>query len=778
VAIMGRKKKEENGAQVTPATENQEQEVEVLEQYHNYYFCPEGHIAVESNYELHKPFIECTFCDKNYDHQFYYCVIARTIGEAREIYKRDFLKETPSSSPLQGEGEEITTPSSASPNPPLLKTGGEQVSASTPLSATIHSGYAPGGSEIIQYIGIEQLRESPTNPRRHYDEKGLNDLADSIKAKGVVQNLVVRALMDSTTRDGAQEYEIVAGSRRYRAAKLAQLKALPCVVRSYSDAEVLEIQVIENNQREDVHPLEEGEGYAALLKVEGYTVEAIAGKIGRSDKYVRERLQLAKLHPKVKENYEKGRLWYTHARLFSRLTIEQQEEALRNVWVNGFYGREEKHPISVKELETWIEMNIEKALGSASFPLDDATINKQAGACVSCQFNTATDMQLFPDYATSNKKGVCLKPECFKGKVKTYADRILNQKLKDESLADMLLVSKRSYSNSVKTMKDGTERVVVGWDNFEKVKKGEKGAVPAILVGAQDIEDKGKTIYVKLKNKKDAKPAKNEQRSSSSSTGSGEKKMTPEEKVEFERCEKRGEFVENMHDIMISDAAVLAMKKKIDKSIIAKYLAERIICTRADYEAWAAGMSYVDYNKLPWMKKEGVISARLVKMELNEMLAIAICCETLDNGDYNELANMFKINVEPISEKIEQMADEKFPDPAKQLLVSFSGLKYGLKESDYRAELEYISNELRKMNKKEGTDYKEVNIINPGGNNVCFRKDAKSGLYRFSTWIDTDGTAMGFDKLPEAKFIKLVKGFKQAAGEKKSKEKSKKAKKK
>lgn len=246
------------------------------------------------------------------------------------------------------------------------------------LPFKLHEGYKAGESEVIKFIDINKLKESKTNPRKVYEEKALNDLADSIKIKGILQNLVVRPLKETLA-----DYEIVAGSRRFRAAKIADLKAVPCVIRTYTDAEVLEIQVIENNQREDVHPLEEGEGYAALLKVEGYTVEAIASKIGRSDKYVRERLQLAHLSPKAKELYQKDILKYTHCRILARLTIEQQENAIKDI-VRDDYLTSGKHSLAVKSLEYWVESNIEKKLGSASFPLDDKTLNKEMGACIGC----------------------------------------------------------------------------------------------------------------------------------------------------------------------------------------------------------------------------------------------------------------------------------------------------------------------------------------------------------------------------------------------------------
>lgn len=642
----------------------------------------------------------------------------------------------------------------------------------------LHAGYETDGYEIVKFIGMDQLRESLSNPRKVYEEKALNDLADSIKIKGIVQNLVVRPLKETLA-----DYEIVAGSRRYRAAKIAGLKAVPCVVRNYSDAEVLEIQVIENNQREDVHPLEEGEGYAALLKVEGYTVEAIAGKIGRSDKYVRERLQLAQLCDKGKDLYQKDILKYTHCRILSRLTKEQQEEAIKEI-VREDYLTSGKHSLAVKSLEYWVESHIEKKLGSASFPLDDKTLNKDMGACIGCIKNTASDGQLFPEYTAKASKGVCLKPECFNIKVRAYAERLVKEKANDEKYKDVLLVSETSWKNNEKKI-GKAEKLVIGYENWERVKQGEKGAQKAIIVGTRDIEDKGKTVWVKLRNKKDAKPSKADKRQSRSQYA--EPELTPEQKAEKERVEKHKETQNWYLAKKYLELGLLKQGKKIDKSILKKALIQAIQeAVPYHWNGMVAGLTIEEWNKCPWDKRRNVLDEVLEKKSVEELTVMLVVAYAFEPDDMKKSCVSIGIDLKTCIDAGIKAADEKYPDPAKALIVNFAGLKYGLKESDYKAELEWISDKIRGLNEREkgksgleGKDYKELNIINPGGNNVFFRKDAKTGLYRFSTWIDSDGTAMGFDKLPEAKFIKLIKGFKlQAAGKKKSKGKSKKAKKK
>lgn len=625
------------------------------------------------------------------------------------------------------------------------------------LPFKLHEGYKAGESEVIKFIDINKLKESKTNPRKVYEEKALNDLADSIKIKGILQNLVVRPLKETLA-----DYEIVAGSRRFRAAKIADLKAVPCVIRTYTDAEVLEIQVIENNQREDVHPLEEGEGYAALLKVEGYTVEAIASKIGRSDKYVRERLQLAHLSPKAKELYQKDILKYTHCRILARLTIEQQENAIKDI-VRDDYLTSGKHSLAVKSLEYWVESNIEKKLGSASFPLDDKTLNKEMGACIGCIKNTASDGQLFPEYASKAAKGVCLKPECFNIKVRAHAERLVKEKANDENLKDVLMVSETSWKNNVKKV-GKNEKLVIGYENWERVKKGDKGARAAVIVGTRNIEEKGKTIYVKLRNKKDALPSKNEKRNNSYNS---EPVETPEQKAEKERKDKhkRTSGFELMK--IITDKIFLSFLKKNDKNLLKIAYVNAMLDFQWQMKGKLAGMTYAESNDASIAKIDNLLKAKIDKMNFNEIEALFVASSLINDVETeNDVKNVCKttgVNLKKCIEESIKIADERYPDPSKQLIVTFAGMKYNIKENDYLSELQAISQLLRKyIEKEKPQEMKSMNLINPGAGqpNVFFRKDAKTGLYKFSEWIDKDGTAMGFDRMTKDKFIKCIKGFK------------------
>src|SRR5580765_1425173 len=173
-----------------------------------------------------------------------------------------------------------------------------------------------------QMIPMEWLEDSPTNPRKRIDEKKLLELAESIKVKGIYQPLLVRP------RE-AKRFEVVFGRRRYLAAQRAEQKAAPCRIRNMSDAEVLEAQITENGQREDIHPLEEGVAYKALLELPDHkhTPATIAAKTGKSEAYVQGRLRFTELTPEIQEAFLQDQITISHALLIGKLPASQQPAA-------------------------------------------------------------------------------------------------------------------------------------------------------------------------------------------------------------------------------------------------------------------------------------------------------------------------------------------------------------------------------------------------------------------------------------------------------------------
>lgn len=158
-------------------------------------------------------------------------------------------------------------------------------------------------------VPLSSLKASRFNPRRNFSEVQLEELATSIRERGLVQPLVVRPLGSSGDR-----YEIVAGERRWRAAQRANLHEVPVVIRTLSDQEAIEIAIIENVQREDLNAIEEGEGYHLLMQGHGYTQEDLAKVIGKSRSHLANTLRLLKLPKSVQDLVRDGALSAGHAR--------------------------------------------------------------------------------------------------------------------------------------------------------------------------------------------------------------------------------------------------------------------------------------------------------------------------------------------------------------------------------------------------------------------------------------------------------------------------------
>ena len=173
----------------------------------------------------------------------------------------------------------------------------------------------------LRILQIDELHESPHNLRRHWDPKGLQELADNIALVGMFNPVLVRP-----QKTGG--YEIGAGHRRYRAAKLANLSAVPALIREMSDQAFLELITIDNLQREDIHPLEEAEGYRALMKQGKYDVAALAARVGRSINYVYDRVKLLELTKAAQDLFWDGKITAGHAILLARLSPADQTRVI------------------------------------------------------------------------------------------------------------------------------------------------------------------------------------------------------------------------------------------------------------------------------------------------------------------------------------------------------------------------------------------------------------------------------------------------------------------
>jgi ParB/RepB/Spo0J family partition protein len=235
------------------------------------------------------------------------------------------------------------------------------------------------GTPVLELIPIADLRESKHNTRKLFDEGKLQELKSSIEKSGILTPLLVRP------QNG--HFEIAGGHRRFRAAKLAGAKEVPCLVRELDDATFLEVLTIDNLQREDVHPLEEAQGYKNLLTLDGYDIKKVADRVGKSDSYVYDRMKLLQLIKPAQKLFLENGFSAGHAILIARLSKEDQERLIDEndgpLW-EGDYGHdpigvqdelglehepgERSKPISVRALQSWIDDHIRFTAPDPSTP--------------------------------------------------------------------------------------------------------------------------------------------------------------------------------------------------------------------------------------------------------------------------------------------------------------------------------------------------------------------------------------------------------------------------
>jgi ParB family chromosome partitioning protein len=234
-------------------------------------------------------------------------------------------------------------------------------------------------------LAIDLVQRNPQQPRKHFDEAELNDLASSIRSHGVLQPILVRPIADG-------KYEIVAGERRWRAAQKAGLHTIPAVIRELNEVEVLEIAIVENVQRMDLNPIEEAQGFQALIDRFGRTQQEIADSVGKSRPHIANMLRLLQLPDDLQEMVRDGRLSSGHARAI--LTAPDPRGLAQRAISEGLnvrdierlaqIAKDEKHGPRVssggsstdaKNPDTRaLEQSLSNALGL------DVTINDKAGA--------------------------------------------------------------------------------------------------------------------------------------------------------------------------------------------------------------------------------------------------------------------------------------------------------------------------------------------------------------------------------------------------------------
>lgn len=290
-------------------------------------------------------------------------------------------------------------------------------------------------------VAVADIRPSPYNHRKTFT--GLEELGDSIATKGLAQPIVVRPSPPPPPGKRAPKleptaYELVCGERRWRAAKLKGIGHLPAIVRDLDDVEVLELQLIENIQRADVHPLEEADGYHDLIERHGYTVERIVQKTGKSRSWVYGRIKLCDLVPEAREAFLAGKISTQVALALARMpNPELMAEAVNGVLglagrdldeagidvpgmrEPGDYGPGSTEPLTNRQALAYLQRRYTLDLSLAKFPIDDRELLPDIGNCTNCVHRTGNQPDLFGDVTSAD---VCTRPPCFERKTRAWFD--------------------------------------------------------------------------------------------------------------------------------------------------------------------------------------------------------------------------------------------------------------------------------------------------------------------------------------------------------------------
>jgi ParB/RepB/Spo0J family partition protein len=334
-----------------------------------------------------------------------------------------------------------------------------------------------------------------TNTRKVFDETALAELAESVRAHGILQPIVLRP--HPQTNLAEVKYELVAGGRRYRAAQLAELVEVPATVRNLTDREFIEVQLLENLQRVDVRPADEATAFAKLLN-NNFSAEEIAQRVGKPVKFVLQRAKLTNLVPFWMELLEQDKLLLVAAHLIARLPAHSQV-VVRKAAEKGYSWALKSTGLSLEQVKTIISQEVQRDLAAACFPKDDATLYPQAGACLTCPKRSGANAGLFDDVVTG--KEACLDAPCFNKKKELYVQRRVVELTvgKDKPL----LISSQTWESK---NRPGLG-MVYGNGKWNRSKEGEANAILALVV---DGTEAGAQAWVKFSGVKTAAEEKAE----------------------------------------------------------------------------------------------------------------------------------------------------------------------------------------------------------------------------------------------------------------------------
>ncbi len=326
-------------------------------------------------------------------------------------------------------------------------------------------------------IPLTTIHPSPVNPRGHAAAQDLEELAASIQAHGVLEPIIVRPVNG--------HYELVAGERRWRASELAGLEAIPALVRELDDETALEITVIENLQRRDLHPLQEAEGIQALVEQRGWNLATVAEQIGRSPAWVARRARLSKLSEAWRDSVADPESavhgWgAAHLQEIALLDPSAQDELL------GSFGSWRQW--TAGDVRESVAKHLRK-LSAAPWKVADGDLVPEAGPCTTCPKRSSCSPGLFDDEEPASDAEIsptdrCLDPTCWNRKAAAWVTQRHEAVVAQHG--DDLVLMKTGYGNDPDAPEELVKGAVSDWQVTKALKK-DPDSVPALVVSGPGL---------------------------------------------------------------------------------------------------------------------------------------------------------------------------------------------------------------------------------------------------------------------------------------------------
>jgi len=411
----------------------------------------------------------------------------------------------------------------------------------------------------VNNVWLKDIYPSETNPRKSMDEGAIIDLAKSMHDFGLLQPITIRP-------DSMGKFEIVAGHRRFEAAKQLKWHSIPSIIREVSDDEILEIQIIENLQREDVSPMDEAAAFRTVLKRE--SIDWLCSRIHKSKKYITDRLKLNDLVEKAHQYVHKGILPLTHAIMISKLPQEEQAKCIDKCIEDDWNNDVEICTLTIAKLREFIEDDLMIDLDRACFDLEDAELIPAAGSCTACSKRTGNQNLLFQEITEEDK---CTDPSCYHAKEKAHVESTL-KKAKEDHGKGTVYTGKAGYSSSTINVKG----IDIAYNEKPTKGKDQVCVVVTKAAGVLSSQKLGKKVWVDretLEGKVNDKEKKTTSRSSRSELPWEERQKKEFTETVYPRLLKIASFLEG-NNIPNAEAIAIGFLKdqferETDRDVIA-----------------------------------------------------------------------------------------------------------------------------------------------------------------------------------------------------------------